>query len=79
MGKAIDPVPLIREESRQVAWLALALFVGGLVLPFIAYPALVRLAAVSHQPAIQASAVLGLACELLALASRRRWAASPAR
>jgi hypothetical protein len=67
MSKAINTKTVERDDVRGIAWLALGMFVGGLVLPFVAYPVLLRLAAVSHQVAIRSSAWLGLVCELLAL------------
>lgn len=67
MSKPTETVPMVRDESRRIAWLALALFVGGLVLPVVAFPVLVHVVAVSHQVAIRSSAGLGLACEALAL------------
>jgi hypothetical protein len=55
-------------DDRRIAWLALILFVGGLILPFAAYPCLTRLAELPHQRAAVLSAAIGATCELLALA-----------
>ena len=56
-----------RSDTQRIAWVALILFVGGLLLPFFVYPALTQLAELPLQRAINISAAIGAICELLAL------------
>ena len=56
-----------RSDSELIAWLALVLFIAGLLLPFAAYPVLVGLVLIPHQAAAQLSAAIASVCELLAL------------
>ena len=56
-----------RNDARRIAWLALILFVVGVLLPFAVYPVLIRLAELPHQLAVNISAVIGAVCEVLAL------------
>ena len=57
-----------RDKTLRIGWLALGLFVGGLLLPFVVYPVLVsRLVELPHQRAVNISAAIGAVCELLAL------------
>ncbi len=57
-----------RETTRRVAWLALGLFMAGLLLPFVIYAILVsRLLGLAHYQAVNVAASVGAGCELLAL------------
>src|SRR5690349_21179321 len=57
-----------REMTRRVAWLALGLFISGLLLPFVIYAILVsRLLGLAHYQAVNVAAGVGAGCELLAL------------
>jgi hypothetical protein len=56
------------ETTRRVAWLALGLFMAGLLLPFVIYAILVsRLLGLAHYQAVNLAAGVGAGCELLAL------------
>ena len=57
-----------RSDARRLAWLAVGLFVGGLLLPFASYVVLTGAAGLPQQRALNISAALGAVCELLALA-----------
>ena len=58
-----------RSPMRRIAWVAIGLFVAGLLLPFITYAIFVsRWMEVPHQRAVNIAAGIGAACELLALA-----------
>jgi hypothetical protein len=57
-----------RETTRPIAWLALGLFMAGLLLPFVIYAILVsRLLGLAHYQAANVAAGVGAGCELLAL------------
>ena len=54
---------------RRIAWVALGLFIAGLLLPFIGYALFVsRWMELPHQRAVNIAAGIGAVCELLALA-----------
>ena len=56
------------DATRPIGWLALVLFVGGLLLPFAIYPILVsRFVELPSQRAVNVSAMIAGGCELLAL------------
>lgn len=56
-----------RETTRRIAWLALFLFIGGLLLPLVIYPLLCYLAGLPHRSAINLASAFWAICELLAL------------
>jgi hypothetical protein len=57
-----------RETTQRIAWLALGLFIAGLLLPLFIYAILVsRLLGVSHHQAVSVAAGVAAMCELLAL------------
>lgn len=56
------------DSTRQIAWLALGLFVAGLLIPFALYAVLVsRFLGLPHQLAVNIAAGVGAACVLLGL------------
>jgi hypothetical protein len=57
-----------RGTTRSIGWLALGLFIAGLLLPFVSYAILIsRLLGLSPQLALNVAAGIGAVCELLAL------------
>lgn len=55
-----------RDQARAIAWLALSLFVAGVLLPFVIYP-VCRFLGFAEQPAARVAAGFGAVCEVLAL------------
>jgi hypothetical protein len=51
-------------DTSRLSWVALGLFIGGLLLPFLIYPILTGLLNVPHQTALNIAAGFGGVCEL---------------
>jgi hypothetical protein len=51
-------------DTSRLSWVALGLFIGGLLLPFLIYPILTGLLNIPHQTALNIAAGFGGVCQV---------------